>query len=411
MQIRINDKTLDTRGITPRSPLEEQVMLIWYTAHARVAAADDARQEGMGVQGSFNMHWHIKDLFSCTDDEARYVSSRVRQVLKKTSAARCVSVGGAGHAPIWWISDTLPDNIITVAEWVTAHHKTVDPQREGYKPTRAEKRLSEHEAGEDRPAAPVTVTKLTGDEVTSEALLIEPQDTEEHTVEVEGPVDNPHADHIRKAKERQERWVAVALQVLAAYGPLSGNEVTTMVNVAQDEIELATGTVNAVLRDMTRDGDLFARRETLNERVVRQTEHDRKGGQPAMLYAVNLEQLTRTRDTYVDSSGQIRRPGDPRQVEVTPDRLEALEDAVATSGPVTVINNTMPPAYTPDSVVATISAITYYLDHLVSITANPAELEDLRTMNGLLEEENTRLRSEVDTLRAKLTRARAAFED
>ena len=365
-------------------------MLVWYTAHARVAAADNAEEVDGGVAGNLNMHWHIKDLFGCTDDDARYASSRIRQVLTKVSAARNISPGGAGHSPIWWISDTLPDNIVTVAEWVTANHKTVDPQREGYKvkPTRAEKRLSEHEAGEDRTPAPVTVIKPTGDEVT-----VQPQDTEVHEVEVEGPV----ASRFQEAKDRQDRWIAAAMRVIAEDGPLSGNEVTVLVNLAQDEIELAVGTVNSVLRDLVKDGRLVSRRETLPERTVRQTEHDKKGGQPARLYAVSSEQLAKVRDTYVSATGSVIRPA-------------AETEQAQPVNVVTVINNVTPAQPAAGTFREQMLAIGEAAIALAARLPETSETEDLRVMNGLLEEENATLRMKVTALENRLAedRERAA---
>lgn len=391
MKIRVGSKTLDTNDVTLRSPLDEQTMLVWYTAHARVAAADNAEEVDGGVTGSLNMHWHIKDLFGCSDDDARYASSRIRQVLKKVSAARNISPGGAGHSPIWWISDTLPDNIITVAEWVTANHKTVDPQREGYKvkPTRAEKRLSEHEAGEDRVPAPVTVIKPTGDEVT---------DTEIHEVEVEGPVDNLHKDWIRKQREEHDRWVEMAMSVIAEFGPLSGNEVTTLINLPEPGVEPAkvvNPTVNGVLRGLVKDGRLVSRRETLAERTVRQTDHDKKGGQPARLYAVSSEQLAIIRDTYVSSTGSIIRPA-------------AETEELPQPGPVTVVINNVPETAEPAALslrerVSDLANEAWAIhNELVKQESAPGELEDLRVMNGLLEEENVKLREELETLRTEV---------
>lgn len=397
MKIKINDKTLDTRGVTPWSPLEEQAMLVWYTAHARVAAADDTTAVNRGVQGSFNMHWHIKDLFSCTDDEARAVGSRVRQVLKKTSAARCVSLGGAGHSPIWWVSDTLPDNIITVAEWVTANHKLVGDGDAPYKPTRAEKRLSEHEAGEDRPAEPVTVVKRTGDEVTAEALLMEPQDTETVEVEVEGPVDNPHADRLRRQREQHDRWVAVAMQVVADFGPLSIAEATTLVNIAQNEIQLAVGTVGSVFRDLVRDGVLFTRRETHAERTIRQTEHDKKGGQPAMLYAASSEQLATARGTYVSAYGEV----------CTPSVVAETKQAQPVAAVTVVINNAA--STTAGTYREQMLAIGEAVMALAARLPETSELDDLRVMNGLLEEENARLREQLAREKDRAAKVRELY--
>lgn len=340
-------------------------MLVWYTAHAKIAAHPDSKLVSDGVEGPLNMHWHIKDLFSCTDDDARYISSRVRQVLKKTGSARNISPGGAGHSPVWWIRDSLPDNIVTVAEWVSANHKTVDPQREGYKPTRTEKRLSEHEAGEDRPAAPVTVTRTeaeTGDEM----------DVETVDVEVEGPVDGGVAPHRKAQQLEYERWTGMALEIITQHGPMTGMEICEILACNPYAIERSDNVVVRACKDMVEDGRLVSRFETVAEQSVRQLDNTKKGGRVARLFAINSEQLARSRE-------------EPLRVVEKPE--------------VTVVTPTPTPAM---SLADRLRAIADEIGEL-------SELEDLRTMNDLLEEENTQLRAKVLDLEDRLEKVRAAF--
>ena len=147
-------------SVTPLSPLEDKVHLIWAAAHrmATLSGGVAERYNGKpGVRGHFTMTQVVSSVFpELSRDDVAKLSSASNQVLRRCNGAHCQN-SGKGIVSTWWVADEIPDDMVVIAQWVASRGKlSVAPP---LAPTRTEVKLTPHEAGEDREPAPVTVTK------------------------------------------------------------------------------------------------------------------------------------------------------------------------------------------------------------------------------------------------------------
>lgn len=386
VRVRVNGTMVDTHGVTVSAPLEEQVMLVWHTAHEQLAAHPDTVHCDKGVQGPLNVHVLVRGLFGLDDDGARHASSRIRQVLKKVGAARNILPGGQGTSPVWWISDTLPDNIVTVAQWVAAHPHANLPA-ESMKLSRTEQKLTPHEVGENRDPAPVMVSHADPEPERSTPRM-EETETSDIVVDIEGPADRARAARARTAQE----WVEQAYALIAEHGPITSMEITELLS-KKHGVSRTPGVVAKACRTLVNEARCMSRTETQMEQRMRQSvwppEYAR-GGAAAVVYAVAPEKLDERRERADDITFAEPDSHSARAQSYTPEH----ETATA-------------PAPTPTPTVEQVRTAAALIEQVAvmmeSGTPTDERVEELELMVEMLEQENTRLRERLERFIALAT--------
>lgn len=278
-QAKITFAGVDTH-VTDRSPLQDQVVVVWQAMRRRADAEAWPRRpfEGTtGHAGPLVAKQLVRTLFPDADrDRVDVLSSLINQVLRKVNAARCLRqpTPNSDELPIWFVSETMPENIVPVAIYVSKHGHAVS--RPALPPTRGEAKVTSHEAGEDRTPEPVQVSQR-----------------------------SDNLDTYRQQR-RDEREAAIqdAYEAVASHAqPLSALEVATLVDTkvtrrGQESI------VRGRLNELVRRGKVFARTETRQERRLR------LGGTPvsrsAVLYSTNMPVPRRTEANVVEGVRHIQ---------------------------------------------------------------------------------------------------------
>jgi hypothetical protein len=285
----------------PDGLLEDQVLFIWSIAHTYLSVRSaGVRKEAGGLVGPVNMGGIIRDVFKPAGKaKLDQLASDIRQVFKRSGTARCLDFT-KGKDPVWWVSDTPPDNIVAVARWVAVNAPSATGGRNpnGVELTKREKRLTAHEAGEDREPEPVEVKAAP-------------------------PALNRREQSLAYFKARQ----AAVLDFMLALGPadsITPRELSTCLG----EQETAT---RRALDALLADGYVFARAETEKEKLLRA----RPGsavpfGRAGTLYAAGQVPLPRTAlPKWVVESGMYATPAKPEPKHVAPGKLSAKQEKLA----------------------------------------------------------------------------------
>lgn len=165
--------------------------------------------------------------------------SDIYKFLKESGNARCLNPGrGTGRDVVWWIGDRWRP----AGSFVTLiHTKAV--------PTAAEKRLTPHEAGEDRPPSEVTTN-----------LAI----TTEDTVNV-----RTKDDPLKKSRDKRTEEHVMLLEMAYEFlvketdgQPVVSNEIASVLGVS-----VSTG--RSLGTELVAAGRAYSRQETGDERAVR----------------------------------------------------------------------------------------------------------------------------------------------
>lgn len=225
------------RVTAPGANLQDAVGLV-YTRMRALAAKGTPRDDGHLVNVSLkrlveSLYPHILLL---SEVEQKGFISRIQTGLRQSGNARVDVIGGPGRASTWWVRDyyTTPDVIC-----IGGRRGSADKE-----PTHTERRLTAHEAGEDRTPSPVTVTK------TGEPMMT---------------ITEPVA-HLRQR----------VLDLLAANAqPLTEDEVRFALGLETTSSDKATGrpkkngSLSHVIRTLVNARDIFSRIETIEERRLR----------------------------------------------------------------------------------------------------------------------------------------------
>ena len=405
------DRHITMEGVTATSPLADQAMYVWYSAHARIKNGEHTEQ-GHGVVGTLNMARLVRELFTLSTEQATQLSGLIRQVLKASGAARCISVGHRETQPVWWVADTMPDNIIPIAVAIankTARgESTMDGAPKPYRPSLREDRLTPAEAGETREPAPVTVIKP------EPAPEPEPEPEPEPNSELLGNYTAPRNENILKVR-----------RVLEAFSPLGAREIQSLIKhvLVPDRPDewIHVTTVRAALANMP---EVVSRLEHPAERAFRSTVvNPRMSGKDMRLYALDSAALTDTRtfgvrlDTGEIVEGQAalkdvgvfesRRSGDKRPAAPTATTVDTVtlpadgEDPGDTVNIVDVVEPEPEPEPEPEQPAGSIESITHAITALVA--ARDIEITELRR-------ELAELQSRYDAARAALDAVATTLE-
>lgn len=152
---------MDTR-VDESSSLPEQAALV-YEAARRFARAQGFPEVNYlnqypGYEGPLVMKRLVTDLFPHANREKLdAISSSVNQVLRRSVAARCThrpAPNEKSSSPVWFIALEPPANMADIALGAATLNHHPSPGQLTY----AERRLTEHEAGEDREPAEVVIS-------------------------------------------------------------------------------------------------------------------------------------------------------------------------------------------------------------------------------------------------------------
>lgn len=143
------------------SSLAEQATLV-YEAARRFAQTQRFQKivylnQYPGYEGPLVMKRLVEDLFPLAPRDKRdAINTSVNAVLRASMAAKCTrrpTPNDRTSSPMWFIADHLPEDLMSVANGVqTKAHRAHDAL------TETERKLTPHEAGEDRLPAPIEVT-------------------------------------------------------------------------------------------------------------------------------------------------------------------------------------------------------------------------------------------------------------
>lgn len=198
-------------------------------------------------------------------DELELLASQIRQDLKAGANALCLE-SHAGRTPVWWIADTYTPP----TETVRVINRKADPEL-----TRAEKKLTPHEAGEDRKPGEM-----------------------EHIIV--SKVSHRHAQKILDLLQQHEE-------------PLTDIEISVGLGIPvrmQGGAARPDGAVKTALRDLEKEKQVFHRFETTAERRMRagKSEGVNPFGRCSNLYSIKRqvpERKTRDLVGYVLEVGDM----------------------------------------------------------------------------------------------------------
>jgi hypothetical protein len=180
-------------------------------------------------------------------DELDRFCSEVYGYLRATNNAVCTNRGSAnGRNVVWSLA----------AAWIESSEPVVlkVATSRAPEPTRAEKKLTPHEAGEDREPQPVTVTKVTTTTTT--------EDTYMTTATAEAPETGKSVAQQQAVRHREILECIEDTVKKAAPQPM------TVIEVAVD-LGIHDSPARHSLMELVEEGKLFARTETSDERSFR----------------------------------------------------------------------------------------------------------------------------------------------
>lgn len=243
-QVRDIAKIVGPRSGRTGTELAQQAFLVWSAARARESRLGEAHLH-QGVAGRIyrgNLTQVILGLWprlshASARHELDTFRSDVYRYLRASGNAVCIKSGVGGKNIEWWLRDGWNASAVTVAL---------------SRMTAAERRLTPHEAGEDREPAPVVTTEVRTDEGTSSM-----------------PVNEKVEAAFRARRERKaEEHAALVEMVYELLSTETGDQPVTAAEVAH-----ATGvdasTARTCLQELTEAGRTFTRTETPEERRVR----------------------------------------------------------------------------------------------------------------------------------------------
>jgi hypothetical protein len=175
----------------------------------------------------------------------------------------------------------------------------------------------------------------------------------------------------------------MAIEIIAQHGPMTGIEVNKLLGLPPYSVFRTDNVVVRACKDLVEDGRLVTRFETTAEQRVRHLAMGHSGGRAARLFAVDSKQLATVRDAPLELAAETESARPVTPITTPPGELSLRERMSDLANEAWAIHN-----------------------ELMRREPSAQELDDLRIMNGMLEEENDRLREEVAALRAKLAKIR-----
>ena len=264
---KISLRGFDKQGVTSKSAIEDQVELVWRAAreHGKRAGFKPYTHRGIrGIKGPLVMTRIVRSLFpELTGDDFKTYNSVIYQVLRRTDTAVCVHhpEKDSGESPEWFISDKLPANFTVIA--VGLKKSSADQQRaEQRQMTHTERRLTPHEAGEDRAPGEVTVTMTDKKRAPRNSDLSEEERRAQRISFLQ--------DHHERARREHEELTKAVLEELSTNPqPMSVNELTPIVQKNLGREVLSTSTIRTILEEQLEAGGAFSRKETKEEALIR----------------------------------------------------------------------------------------------------------------------------------------------
>jgi len=226
--------------VSMEDPLENRGYALWLACQGKIRTSKASKVTGPEDRGVGSVYGHeievnlkrkVFDLWPGLNQMDRASQdafiSEIYAYLRASGNAICVRKPGLGEhgIPLWWIRETWND-----VKAVGIYRQT--------ELTARERRLTPHEAGEDRPPAPVTVKQRADAAAAREAANETPEQT------------------VNKTTSRAEDILAV---VKASPQPLYQREIA-------DAIGITSLIARRILRDLEDAGKVYRRQESRGER-------------------------------------------------------------------------------------------------------------------------------------------------
>lgn len=246
---------ISARGLDPNDPdsIVARAFLVWNAARGNVSRIERVVGPRGGVLYHGNLTSVILDLWphlSHTDkaEELDRFRKEVYGFLRATNNAVNEKRGTHGGDVVWWLTDTWVPPTGPVVLKVTAATAAT------HKPTATERKLTPKEAGEDRPPAPVTVTRVVTTTTT------ETEDTYMTTAAVAEPKLTVAQ---QQAAKHQQILECIELTLSKAHPqPLTVGEIAADLGIHESTARMA-------LIELAKTGQVFSRTETASERALR----------------------------------------------------------------------------------------------------------------------------------------------
>lgn len=277
-----------SKGVTHRSPIEDQVQEVYVAAHKLAIAKgfkpythDGPHGPVKGLSGPMVLKQLVKQLFPGYDDVSFQTAySIINQALRRTDGAVCIKQPrNAGFdqetgkpmnerdLPVWFIADKMPKNLVIVTTGVarkSADHSQEPAFSEDRFLTKREKRL--HESEVERPASPVEVSFVVPGEKSDAARLRE---------------EALAAQRDRNRRAHEEFLERVLLEIQTQKQPVTALDLQTIIN-RDDQADWEKTTIRGALQKLEKRGVIVSRKETPEEALVRGGGHMPKATRPLL---------------------------------------------------------------------------------------------------------------------------------
>lgn len=345
---------IDTSHLSAATPLEEQARAVWLAAQHALKAkhAEHTIHNGKpGLKGELVMKQIVNGLFA-RESKANQetINNLTGHVLRRIQAAVCVrrpdgprdsSNGARGEykMPVWFIADTMPEDLVVVARYIHSRHSSGDLAPPGMtrEPGPAEQAvihdghrkdwLSDKELGVDRDPAPVQVRHVEPASAQEqprgghpgEAFGLTPEQTPTPPTspadeqarplayDTQGP---PGENKQQRMKRLHQETLDMILDILVRYAPqpLIADEVGLMLPKHPDTLHDArrTSVAREGLAELQKMGLVYSRKETPSEIRMRVGPNRSPMGARPRLYSTSTPVPGRTVKNVIGDAIQMR---------------------------------------------------------------------------------------------------------
>lgn len=261
-------------GVDHTSPLEEQCQEVYRVALALATSHgfkphtyNGPHGPVKGVAGPMVMSRLVRQLLpGFNDTEFKRASGLINQVLRKTDACVCIKQpnrhGGVPRPedlPVWFIADTMPDNIVVVA--LSHARNPTDTKTTSFSEdeflTRRERQLPMSSVGEDQEPAEVTVT-----------TTVPPRPPRPPKESDRGPEQALKEYQEQVRAERDALMQRILDELATSPISLSATDIGRIIN-RDDGVEWSHSHYRDLLNQLLGSGRVVRRKETDDERRVR----------------------------------------------------------------------------------------------------------------------------------------------
>lgn len=262
--VRVSDAATVTAralGTKDDESVESRAYLVWQRAQRNITATEST-PDGIVYHGNLtSVILNLWPELSAADrhNDLERFRSEIYAYLRVTKNAVCTKRSARGSQVEWLLSAQW--NIPTGAVVLSV------PVRAPLKLTHTEKKLTPHEAGEDRVPAPVTVrfvappTPGAEDDVQSPIPAVQPVKEDEVTATLEAPAQTGNAA-TQQAERHREILELIKMSLAEQKEPMTYDELAA-------DVGISPSTARQAITELVAAGTAFSRTETKAERAIR----------------------------------------------------------------------------------------------------------------------------------------------